>query len=246
MLNSRLTLVRSAFLVVVLAALGCNSSDGEKRACTSLTDCLEGYICMDRVCMSPEELGRRDGGSDDNRPDDPSPISITDAGSQSNDVEFGSYATFSFATSGLAAQDDDSTLVGVTSLPGILGCAMTQDENASPGASAALVVAKLDYSSGDRLCPDGIYAIRNDKEGCKPGFGPQALREGCAYYKAWEGSEQTAFVFATGGVVSITSRYDSATSVTVCEVELQINFDGGSVLHQFTYPRGPADAFCTH
>lgn len=222
-----MTLWKTPLPVFTLAALvtGCNLDDGTKNACNSAADCLDGYQCANNVCV---------GGS--GGPDAP-------AGPY-----FGTVEAMTSQSSGLAAANYQ-TLVGATTALGTLGCAVVGDLQASPGAGAAVVYAKVQAESGDARCPMGTFAIVNDPNACMQTF-PDELRPGCAIYKRWDASGQpVANQLAIGGYVQVQQVYVSDMEYR-CDAQLSLQFPGGVAIGKafsFTYnPYGPTEKFCTN
>ena len=58
----------AAYLLVTFAAAGCTLSTQGKTACEQSDDCVRGYTCVERLCVSSAAIAERPGGSDDSRP----------------------------------------------------------------------------------------------------------------------------------------------------------------------------------
>jgi len=214
------------FLITAMLAVGCKMDDGTKNACNLQTDCLDGYVCIDNTCV---------GGNNHGSPDAP-------GGGQ----YYGNVEAMTSQTAGLAAANYETLVAATTSL-GTLGCAVVGDLQASPGAGAAVVYAKVQASSGDSRCPNGTFAIINDPARCKQTF-PAELYPGCAIYKRWDATgKQAANQLATGGYVSVQQLYVNSMEYR-CDTQLSIQFPGGVTIGKvfsFSYnPLGPAEKFC--
>lgn len=214
--------------LIALAALatGCDLDDNNKNACVTAADCLDGYQCVANVCS-----GGHQGGTD--APSGP---------------YFGTVEAMTPQTTGVAAANYQ-TLVGATSVLGTLGCAVVGDLQASPGASAAVVYAKIHADTGDTRCPTGTFAIVNDFDLCMQTF-PDELHPGCAIYRRWDASgQQVANQLATGGYVQ-SEQVVLGEMEYRCDVQLSIQFAGGVAIGKafsFTYnPFGPTEKFCTN
>lgn len=221
-------LCKTSLFIFALAALaaGCNLDDDTKNACNSAADCLDGYQCVNSVCVGGGNTG-------------------VDAPSG---PYFGTVEAMTSQSAGLAAANYQ-TLVGATSALGTPGCALVGNLQASPGGAGAVVYAKVQAESGDARCPNGTFAIVNDPNACMQTF-PDELRPGCALYKRWDASGQlVANQLATGGYVQVQQVYVSDMEYR-CDVQLSIQFAGGVAIGKafsFTYnPYGPTEKFCTN
>ncbi|HEY5921314.1 MAG TPA: hypothetical protein VIV11_06570 [Kofleriaceae bacterium] len=228
-------LSKTRILMIAGAALavGCNLDDGSKNSCNVQTDCLTGYQCVNNTCIG--------GGTDSGG------IVLIDAPGSGSKF-YGTVEPLTSLSAGMAAGNYE-TLAGVTTAAGNLGCAVVGDLDASPGAGAAVVYAKVKPESGDYRCPEGVFAIMNDPSSCTSTF-PSDLRPNCALYKRWDASgKQVANQLAIGGYVSVQEMYISSMA-SRCSAEMSINFAGGvTVTKSFTYdynPLAPGSAFCQH
>lgn len=136
-------------------------------------------------------------------------------------VEYGSFESFDAGTLAYV-QDEASLTLAVVSESGGAGCALGSDEQGAPGGSASLVLVRVPIELYSTLCPEGVYAIRNEREYCGDRWA-DALPNGCAVFRSWnDDGEQTAEVLANGGFVSL-SRTDDGN----CAAEVNVTFKGG-------------------
>ncbi len=232
---------KTGFAVLVMGAVtvGCSLNSDRKDACSVPGDCLDGFACVNHRCEAGSQTDAGD------RPDGSGPDNggSPDAPSQ----EYGDVAPLTAHSSGIAA--GELTLLGTTAVAGSLGCALVGDEAGAPGGEAALVHAKVRAENGDRRCPDGIYAIRNDPDECSPRPG-RGLAAQCAMYRRWNTSGTlVAQRLAIGGAVTIRD-IELGAMAHRCEVELSFSFAGGtSIQSSFSVdfnPFAPAESFCAH
>jgi hypothetical protein len=223
-------LSKTRLSIIALGALagGCHlpEQDG-KSSCNVAEDCLSGYQCVNGTCT---------GGGSIHLPDAP------------GGTFFGTVEPMTSQSAGMAAANY-SALVAVTTAPGTLGCAVVGDLEASPGADAAVVYAKVPGGSSDSRCPMGTFAIKNDPNACNPSF-PGELYDNCAIYKRWDGTgKQVANQLATGGYVSVTRTYLNDMAYR-CTADVSIRFAGGvTIAKMFTFdynPLAPTSVFCKH
>lgn len=243
---------KTRFIVMAIATVmgGCGVNNERKDACTAAIDCLDGFTCVNRVCVRPGEgpdAGGPGGGGDGDGPSDGDP----DPGNMNpgTGAQFGDVEPLAPLTTGLASPDDIvGTLLGAASTGGNFGCALIGDEASSPGGLATLVQAKIRSDlGGDARCPAGTYAILNDPVYCAGTFvgrGPQ-----CAVYKRWDASGAlVAQRLAIGGFVSVEDVARSEAAHT-CTVEATLVFSGRSIDLSFSFdfnPFAPDDTFCVH
>lgn len=226
-------------MVVGAVTLGCDLSSKRKDACSVQGDCLDGFSCVNHVCS--DGAGGPDGGQGDDAMD---PNLPKDASTD----EYGVVESFATQTAGLVVSGDDTQL-GASAVAGNLGCALVGSESASPGADATAVYVKVRRGeTGDRRCPDGIYAILNDPSACAGVFGGRLPQ--CGVYKRWNASGvQIAQRLAIGGVVTVHDVDQGGTSHT-CNVELSLAFAGEVSIqssYSFDYsPLGTSASFCVH
>ena len=216
------------------------------------------------ACTSNQDLGDRDndggtnsvgdGDGDQGSDDDPIKKPQDDDDGEDNamsgeedspeaEFEVGTFAGYSAAASGLSIPEfGDYVSVTVTSLEGNLGCALTTNLGAAPGTAASSTAVVFEPESGDERCPPGVFAVRNDPDLCERG-----QSGGCALYRRWdEEGNEVAKVLARGGYVSITATEESE-ELTRCDVEVNVNFAGGSVKKSFSFsfnPFEPTQDFC--
>jgi hypothetical protein len=229
-----------SFLAVSVMGMGC-AADEEKMACNAPGDCLDGWVCVDRLCVDRDASERPDA-SDEIGPGNPPP----DAAS----MEHGAVEPLAVATWGLAAGPSYQSYASVSSAPGNLGCALTVSTMASPGTQASVALVSVDASTGDGRCPEGVHTVIDDAETCGHGLEGFELGDGCGLYKRWDASgTEVALRFAQGGYVNV-ARTDLDTDRVSCSVDLQLAFPGGvTVTRSYTYefdPYGVEDSFCGH
>jgi hypothetical protein len=152
------------------------------------------------------------------RPDD---TENEDQESPGNVREFGSFESFQAGTLAYV-QDESSLSLAIVSEGGGAGCALGSDEHGAPGGSASLVLVRVPIELYSTLCPEGVHAIRDEREYCGNAWA-ESLPMGCAVFRSWnDDGEQTAEVLAHGGFVSL-SRTDDGN----CAAELSVSFKGG-------------------
>jgi hypothetical protein len=130
--------------------------------------------------------------------------------------------------------------VSLTTMGGTDGCALVGAQDAAPGTKAARVVLHVQPKGSDKYCPDGIYAITNDPDGCAISWGgSNGLPPGCAMYERWNAQgEVEARVPGVGGSMSVKATEDTTvgTGHWFCHVELTVRLRGGvSVSDTFDY-----------
>jgi hypothetical protein len=205
-------------------------SNGEKRACEKPTDCLDGYSCINNICIDP-------GGGDDMKPDGGKISTGSDA---APDVvpQYGDATAFTAQSAGhwISTSGD---LVGLANAAGGLGCSLVNNEEASPGTSAAAVHIKIDGDTS--YCPTGSYSILGPSDCDTYDFGE--LARGCALYKEWDSSgTQIASRLAIGGYVQVSKISETGA----CEFDVGVNFAGGVTVTQVFEgaPAGNDFGFC--
>lgn len=217
-----------------LLAAGCDLHDGNKNACNVQADCLSGFMCTNQLCVADGSGSGSDAGG------------ILDVSS----FEYGSVEPMTPATSGLRVIGFDA-LIGATAATGSLGCAIVQDQDASPGAATSMVHAIIasgqSGSAADRRCPHGSHPVLDDAGNCS--FFSQYA--GCAVYKKWDASgRQIANRLAIGGHVSVDQLPQSSTDY-LCNIELNATFPGPVTIRStLSYHYDPTDSFsetfCSH
>jgi hypothetical protein len=229
---------KTHFILLLLSAVhaGCGLPDDRKTACSVQGDCLDGFACVNHVCTGMS--GMPDAGGPSNGGGPPEPM----------DWESGTIEPIAIQTSGLLSVNGNTSLLGITSLPDNLGCALVGSESATPGVAAAVLHVNV-ISSSDARCPAGTTGLRYDLPACNPhALGGPLTR--CGVYQRWDASGHlVAERLALGG--SVTARDVTVDASTHrCEVELIINFGGTtSIQHSFAFqfqPGAPTDTFCLH
>jgi hypothetical protein len=225
--------LRAFFLFTTLSSFACTSNqDLGDRGDGGTSDVGDG-----------DDMGDGDGeSSGDKQNSDENPSD--GQGPEDEEFEVGKFAAYTAASSGLTVPEfGDDIAVTVTSLEGTLGCALSANPNAAPGIEGSATIVAFRPESGESRCPAGVHAVINDPEFCKRG------REGCALYRHWDAEGNlVAQVLGRGGYVSITSSEESEHS-TRCDVEVNVNFAGGSVKKSFSFsfdPFAPTDDFCAN
>jgi hypothetical protein len=231
---------KTHFILVLLGAVhtGCGLPDDHKTACSLQGDCLDGFACVNHVCTRTTGMPDAGGPGPGNGGDPPDPQAW----------ESGTVVPIAIQTSGLAAVNGNTSLLGITSLPDNLGCALVGSESTSPGVAAAVLHVSVAASS-DARCPAGTTGLRYDLPACNPhALGGPLTR--CGVYRRWDASGQlVAERLALGG--SVTARDITVDASTHrCEVELIFNFGGTTSIQRsfaFTFqPGAPTETFCLH
>jgi hypothetical protein len=194
----------------VAAASSACSGGGEKNACETQSDCVEGFLC---------EQGE-EGATGTCEP-------IEDG------VEFGEFYPFTAETGG-STHDYDLT-VAVTSLSGGPGCALVADQDTAPGRQAAQVFARFATPTDSiHTCPEGNYGLRNAST-CADGYlteggNPGSIPIDCALYRVWDADgRQASQLFALGGSLSVEEQSSG------CVMTLDVSFRGGTVAATFRF-----------